>query len=283
MRYLLPFFALLLLAAIAGATEFRELFEREFLTKQWAGSRTEVSACLQCHASEGMKAEYRRLTDEWRQSWHFENGVSCHDCHGGDPNDSEMAMSHQRGFVGRPKPQDVPQFCGKCHVGIVNRYLQSGHGKALKSSGTGPNCVTCHGAHNIQKANIDIINEKLCSRCHSYERAKIMKQALFATEAKMQIVEKRLEDLKTMGVYTDRDDRNLFNTQAEYRTLFHSVDVSLVKKMTDQFTGRLDVIEKKIQDTYRELTFRRNFSAFLMLLFVSLAVVLGIMARRPKD
>jgi hypothetical protein len=283
MTHLIFLVMVLSLVSVAGAAGFKELFEKEFMTKQWAGGRTEVSACLQCHASEGMKPEYRAITDEWKQSWHFEHGVSCHDCHGGDPNDAEMAMSHQRGFVGRPKPREIPEFCGKCHVGIGSHYLQSGHGKALKSAGTGPHCVSCHGSHNVQKANIDIINEKLCSRCHAYERAKIMKQALFATEAKIQGLEKNLSELKSMGVYTEREDKSLFSTQAEFRTLFHTVDVELVKKMTDHFTGKLVTLEKTVQDTFRELAFRRNFSAFLMLVFIGLAVVLGFIAKRPKE
>jgi len=28
------------------------------------------------------------------------NGISCHDCHGGDPTDYEMAMTPERGFAG---------------------------------------------------------------------------------------------------------------------------------------------------------------------------------------
>jgi hypothetical protein len=283
MIHLLSLCAILLLVSPADAAGFRELFEREFLTKQWAGGKAGGSACLQCHASEGMKAEYRTITEVWRQSWHFEHGVSCHNCHGGDPDDAEMAMSHQRGFVGRPKPRDIPAYCGKCHVGIASHYMESGHGKALKSDGSGPHCVTCHGSHNVQKASIDIINEKLCSRCHSYERAKIMKQALFATETKIQALERNLSELKSMGVYTEREDKSLFSTHAEFRTLFHTVDVDLVKKMSDHFTAKLAALETRVQDMFQDLTFRRNFSAFLMLIFAGLAVVLGFMAKRPKE
>ena len=102
-----------------------------------------------------------------------------------------MAMSPERGFAGKPQYSQVPEFCGKCHIGILKNYLESGHGRALKADQSGPNCVTCHGSHAIQKANIDIIDEQRCSQCHTYERAKAMKQALFPTEKKIRDVRDR--------------------------------------------------------------------------------------------
>ncbi len=212
---------------------------------------------------------------------------SCHDCHGGDPKDASMSMSPQRGFVGAPKYRDVPEFCGKCHVGILKSYLESGHGKALKSTGKGPNCVTCHGSHKeeqyIQKASIDIINEGLCSRCHSYERAKMMKQALFLTEKKIGEIGTSLEELRREGIYAADDEKALFSTEAEFRTLFHSVDVSLVKDRTDEFTKRLNAIERSVKHIFSEVKFRRNFSSFLMLVFAGLAVLVAMLSATYKE
>ncbi len=166
------------------------------------GAENREPICIQCHDSDMMKPAFRKIPAEWRQSWHYQNGVACNDCHGGDPVDAAMAMSPQRGFVGAPKYKDVPEFCGKCHIGILKNYTESGHGKALKASGRGPNCVTCHGSHGIQKANIDIINEVRCSQCHTYERARIMKQALSATEQKIGDIRNALKKLSSQGIYT---------------------------------------------------------------------------------
>lgn len=60
-----------------------------------------------------------------------------------------MSMSPERGFIGAPKYKDVPEF----HIGILQHYFESGHGKVLKSTGIGLNCVICHGSYNIQKAS----------------------------------------------------------------------------------------------------------------------------------
>jgi nitrate/TMAO reductase-like tetraheme cytochrome c subunit len=261
MRYLLTLFLALALPFSVHAAENRE------------------PVCIQCHDSDMMKPEYRKIPAEWRKSWHYQNGVACNDCHGGDPTDAAMAMSPERGFLGAPKYQAVPEFCGKCHIGILMNYTESGHGRALKASGRGPNCVTCHGSHGIQKANIEIINEQRCSQCHTYERARIMKQALFETEQKIGGIRNALKKLSSQGIYTGEEDKELFRTEAEFRTLFHTVDVSLVQKKTDGFHGRLDAIQKKADDLFSKLRSRRNFSGLLLLLFLGSGAIVYLLAK----
>jgi nitrate/TMAO reductase-like tetraheme cytochrome c subunit len=261
MRCLLALFLALAFSATGQATENQE------------------PVCIQCHDSDMMKPEYRKIPAEWRQSWHFRNGVACNDCHGGDPKDAAMAMSPQRGFAGAPKYKAVPEFCGKCHVGILKNYLESGHGKALKASGRGPNCVTCHGSHGIQKANIDIINEQRCTQCHTYERAGIMKAALIATERKIGDIGNALKKLSSQGIYTGEEDKELFRTEAEFRALFHTVDVSLVKQKTDSFHERLDAVQKKSDAFFAELRSRKKFSGLLLVLFLGVGVVVFLLAK----
>lgn len=266
--------------AVAG---YQEDFAREFLSKTWAGERIEENACIDCHSSEQMHPAYREIPDEWKKSWHAQNNIACHDCHGGDPKDPTLAMSHQqRGFVGAPSARQIPEFCGKCHIGILKNYLESGHGKALRSAGKGPPCVVCHGSHNVQKANIDIINEQRCSKCHTYGRAKDMKQALFLVEKKMAEIQDGIEALRRAGIYPEEEQRALFNTHAEFRTLFHTVDVYLVKDRTDEFAKKLGGIERRIQDTFLELRSRKNFSALLTALFGGMAVVMFLLSRTKK-
>lgn len=274
---------ILFLYASPSSGGFRETFQKEFLSQPWAGEeRIEESVCVECHSMEIMKPDFRKVVDEWKKSLHYYSSISCHSCHGGDPKDPALSMSHIRGFVGKPLKKEVPALCGKCHVGIMKNYLESGHGKALLS-GKGPDCVTCHGAHNIQKANIDIINDKLCSRCHSYERAMIMKQALFLTEKKMADIGEDIRKLRTSGVFTGDEEKTIFSIQSEFRTLFHTIDVSLVKERTEGFANKLGLVEKKIKETFEELGFRRSFSVFLMLLFGALSLVLILLSRSGRD
>jgi nitrate/TMAO reductase-like tetraheme cytochrome c subunit len=241
-----------------------------------------ASVCLVCHSSAMMKPEFRKVYQQWKESWHAQNNVSCNDCHGGDPKDATNAMSPQRGFLGVPKPAAVPEFCGKCHIAIAKDYLKSGHGKALMTNGTGPNCVTCHGAHDVQKARLGIINVTLCSKCHSYERAQLMKEALFGTEEKIGTISGELQTIRSNGLDVENDAKTLFRTQAQYRALFHTVDVNLVKSQTSSFNASLDTLQKRAQVFLQDLAFRRNFAGFLLLLFAAMGVAAFLLSKTYK-
>jgi hypothetical protein len=242
--------------------------------------RIERIVCLQCHGTTLVPAKLRGIPDEWRKSVHYRNGVGCNNCHGGDPNDLALAMSPQKGFLGVPKPKEVPQFCGKCHIGIMKSYLASVHGKALMATGRGPNCIVCHGTHNIQKASINIINPKLCGVCHSYVQAEGIKAALALTEKKINEIEGRLKTLKAGLIATGDEEKALFRTQVEYRTLFHTVDVNRMRSKTWEFTKKLGALNQQVQKGFQELRFRRNFAIFIMLIFVGLGIVIFCLSRK---
>lgn len=275
-----PALVLVILLALAATSnaDYRESFKKEFVTMPWAGTESRVNTCIECHTSESMKEDLKRIPDEWRRSWHFQNNVDCQGCHGGDPEDATMSMTHVRGFEGSPGRAEIPDFCGKCHIGILKTYRLSGHGSGLSPEGNTPVCVTCHGSHDIQKASINIINEQLCTQCHSYERAKLMRQALFVVEKKIIDVEKKLAALKKDGVLIESEEKTFFSTQAEFRTLFHAIDVDLVKQRTDEFSDRLNRIDASLGDYFRELAFRENFSAFLFLLFLGLFIAVFLLS-----
>ncbi len=260
-----------------------DFLQKEYPKTPWEQRpRAEQNVCLDCHTSELVKSEYQAIPGEWRKSWHYQNGVSCQDCHGGDPKDAARSMTPESGFVGVPKPREVPEFCGKCHIGIMENYLESGHGKALKATGRGPNCVLCHGSHNVQKATLNIINEKLCGVCHKYDRAKDMKASLLLTEQKINDIDHHLKTLKAGLIATENEDKVLFQTQAEYRTLFHTVDVNLVKDRTAEFTKKLAALNEQVQQGFRELRFRQNFSVCIMLIFMGLGITIFLLGRKSN-
>jgi hypothetical protein len=110
-----------------------------------------------------------------------------------------------------------------------------------------------------------------------------MKVALFLIEKKIAQLEQNLQELKQEGIYPEADEKSLFSTQAEFRTLFHTVDVNLVRSRTDEFTSKLDLIDKNIQATYRDLRFRKNFSAFLMLAFSGMGIIIFLLSTTKED
>jgi hypothetical protein len=109
-----------------------------------------------------------------------------------------------------------------------------------------------------------------------------MKQALFLTEKKIRDVEGGIKELKRAGVFTEDQEKTLFNTEAEFRTLFHSVDISLIKDRTDGFIKKLAQISSQTKDFSRQLLFRKNFALFLMLVFLGIGIVFFMLSKSPE-
>ena len=103
------------------------------------------------------------------------------------------------------------------------------------------------------------------------------------TEKKISEIEKGIKELKAKGVFTEDEEKDIFSTHAEFRTLFHTVDVSLVKERTDEFSVKLKAIEDKTEGIFKELRFRRNFSAFILLIFAGMGAVLYFLIKTPKE
>lgn len=234
--------------------------------------------CLQCHAT--LPETYSRPVTLWRGSIHAANGIACNDCHGGNPTDAATAMSPAQGFLGVPAEEEIPAFCGRCHVGVLKDYLSSQHGQALGSGG--PTCVTCHGSHQIVQATLELINESLCSRCHSYERARLIKMTMTALEGQITALDARITRLKQGGIATDRLEKGLFAARNRFHSLFHTVDIQVVKRESGQIQAELKPLEESLQGIDAAHRQRRTVGVFVVLgaLFVALVAYL---LRKSRD
>jgi nitrate/TMAO reductase-like tetraheme cytochrome c subunit len=228
--------------------------------------------CIQCHSK--MPEKYSRPVKLWKESIHAGTGISCAGCHGGDPKDAANAMSPTRGFRGAPKEPAIPAFCGQCHVGVLKDYLASAHGRKLGVGG--PTCVTCHGSHQVAKASLELINEKSCSRCHSFERAKIIRDAMQGTEGLVVAIDGRINAYKAVGTDTEKLEKDLFAVRNRFHSQFHNVNVELVKKETAQIQAELKKIEAvlaKLDDAGRK---RKIAGAITVSFLLLLALVLHL-------
>jgi len=242
-----------------------------------AGCGTALAAdivCIACHSA--MPGKYGEPVKLWQGSIHAENGIACNGCHGGDPKDAANAMKKERGFLGAPKYNDVPAFCGRCHVGVLKDYLASGHGRALDTGGA--NCVVCHGSHQIVKASLELINEKSCSRCHSYERAKLIRGAMQETEGVIVALDARIAGYKEVGTDTDRLEKELFSQRNSFHTLFHSVDV---KKVTAE-SNRIQAELKKLDTALNGLDDRSRKRKLAGGTAVAGALLAGLLVHRLR-
>lgn len=234
--------------------------------------------CIQCHTQ--LPEKYSLPVTLWRGSIHAENGVFCHGCHGGDPKDAANAMSPARGFLGVPKEPAIPAFCGRCHVGVLKDYLASAHGRALGSGG--PTCVTCHGNHQVLKATLELINEKSCSSCHSFERAGVIRAAMQETETMIVVIDGRIGDFKKVGVDTEKLETDLFAVRNRFHTLFHNVDVELVKLESVRIQADLKKIQgvlATLDDSHR----KRKIAGAIAVPFMLLVALLLHLLRKTFD
>lgn len=223
-----------------------------FLMPLYASAAAQTgNVCIQCHGSQ--TGRLGKPVELWRSSIHADNGIVCDNCHGGDPKDAANAMSPARGFLGVPKEMDIPGVCGRCHVGVLNDYLASPHGKALGRGG--PTCVTCHGNHLVKKATIDLINEKNCTRCHDFERARRIRESMMQTESRLVAIDRRIEEFKERGVDTSQMEKKLFAARNRFHTLFHELDAARLKGETSAIDSELDKLLlsiKEIDETDRK-------------------------------
>jgi hypothetical protein len=144
-------------------------------------------SCTACHSAlEGKQAEPAKL---FAADIHNQAGLSCADCHGGDPKDDSMnAMSRAKGFRGAPRKAQIPDFCARCHSDIaymhrfnpkmradqLSQYLTSVHGKRLRQGDAKvAACVDCHSVHNMLPASdtrspVHPMNvASTCAHCHA--------------------------------------------------------------------------------------------------------------------
>ena len=146
------------------------------------------SSCIECH----MKLDDPRLSTpakNFANDIHRARGLSCNDCHGGDPNadTSEAAKDPRKGFLGKPKTLDIPAYCGKCHsdanlmkkfnpslrVDQENEYYTSVHGRLLKTGEQKvATCISCHTVHGIRAVSDPLSSvyplnvADTCAKCH---------------------------------------------------------------------------------------------------------------------
>ena len=150
-----------------------------------AASAADAPGCLTCHPDQ---------THLWTSSVHAQAGLSCVNCHGGNPKATDETAHAADNFKRPDNKKAIAELCASCHSDVrrmnpyglptdqLARYKTSKHGEQLfeHNDQKVAVCTDCHGAHDILKvkspqSRVFPTNiPATCGRCHS--DAKLMTQ-----------------------------------------------------------------------------------------------------------
>jgi nitrate/TMAO reductase-like tetraheme cytochrome c subunit len=134
-----------------------------------------ADSCTECHGNSQFRVTNKQLYKyyrDWELSMHASEGVTCVDCHGGNPEEGEQKEAHGKDIKQLLSPvnyEHISSTCGKCHEINAENYKKSKHYKKLLKAGLSnptPTCVNCHGSINTSIPTADAIAE-ICSHCHN--------------------------------------------------------------------------------------------------------------------
>lgn len=168
--------------------------------------------CAMCHNEadmwEGETAHLHIPRDKLDEDVHWLKGVNCHDCHGGDPETSEINSAHaiENGFlvIGDSDPElqakareALKQRCDSCHEQQKLALFAGVHSKAgphdPQGRGTLLECAECHGevSHHLlpstdSRSPMFLDNQvTTCGGCHEKDldtyRASVHGHGLYAS------------------------------------------------------------------------------------------------------
>ena len=159
--------------------------------------------CVMCHGNtdlwEGETAHLLVTPEHLANDVHWQKGLRCVDCHGGNPESFELREAHavEDGFRKINSPADIPKFCGHCHsdkeymqkknpeakVGHAAEFWESVHGKFLQAhpqDKKAASCISCHPVHKTRQVSdpesaVNPLNlTATCGSCHENQSKSVL-------------------------------------------------------------------------------------------------------------
>jgi nitrate/TMAO reductase-like tetraheme cytochrome c subunit len=216
------------------------------------------NSCVECHSKASLLVTNKKLYDyfqRWRSSIHEQEGVTCVDCHGGDPRSSDKEKAHGGTLdPARAKSavnfRNIPATCGKCHEDVYRGFRESAHFEHIVNKNQedqGPTCVTCHGSLNVAVLTVNTV-EETCRRCHNEETENSPENP----EEARALLNRFLSVHRYYRYITRRGD------PVDTRQFFEKVDAQIHDLSVTWHTFDLDAIGEKTEAVLHELRAKRE-------------------------
>ena len=217
------------------------------------------NSCVDCHSDARFLVQNKKLYDyyqAWNLSIHQQEGVSCPDCHGGNPRAKTKAEAHGSAVLGSSNAsspinyRNIPATCAKCHKKVFAEFRQSEHYKHLKVAAQeqqGPNCVTCHGSLNVSVLNVSNVR-RTCQQCHN---EKTQNSPEIPEEAET-VLNNFLSINRYYRFIVSRSNKE------DARNFSQFVDPVIQQLNAEWHTFDIDEIDKKTHDLVQFMKVRRN-------------------------
>jgi hypothetical protein len=191
-----------------------------------------------------MSGRLREPVEKSNLGLHTSKGISCHNCHGGNPKTTGPAMSITAGFNGAPFKPFINTFCGRCHQRPLFDVISSAHGRSQEEATA--HCVSCHGSHQIKPASPELINEQTCSRCHSFERVQPFKERLLLLHTRVKAIQVRLKAVKLLGRDTAKPEQLLTEAERNTRRVVHQLGNASTASLAVPVEQQLNALEQHL-------------------------------------
>jgi nitrate/TMAO reductase-like tetraheme cytochrome c subunit len=231
-----------------------------------AAEEVAVDTCVDCHSTPTFLVTNRKLFDyfqKWTSSLHKQEGVTCVDCHGGDPTRADKQGAHGGELAGSEKGsavnfRNVPNTCGECHEDIYDGFRKSVHFErvvAKKQEEQGPTCVTCHGSINGTVLNVTTV-EEACSRCHNEEsdnhpdtpgEARTLLNRFLSIHRYYRYITVRGDPVETKRFF-EKIDRELHTLSMTW----HTFDLDEIEKQTEAVLASLKEKREEVARVFKE-------------------------------
>ena len=206
---------------------------------QAAAPSSATETCTTCHGE--LPGKLREPVRLLQGDVHLAAGVTCSGCHGGDPKAQRALSAHgTKEFVASPATSDaMANMCGRCHKAPAENYLKGPHQMA-QTARRRPDCTTCHGAHGISKASVQLIAEPLCSSCHTVERARRIYKALTDPEREIDALDAQLRKVNNPDARA-----KLREARTQLRGLTHALDLFTITRNAATALETVDTLRAK--------------------------------------